>query len=67
MYSVDMYLNDKIYGALCETRKTAFGIYYMLVDVCINNGTDWSVELIDWKEHRVINSCDSEFMEGYLD
>ena len=54
--------------ALCvKLAKTAFGIYYMLVDVCINNGTDWSVELIDLNEHRVINSCDSEFMEGYLD
>lgn len=52
---------------MCETHKTAFGIYYMLVDVCINNGTDWSVELIDLKRYRVINSCDSEFMEGYLD
>ncbi len=67
MHSVNMYLHDKSYGILVENCKTAFGVYYMLVDVCINNGDDWSVELIDLEENRVINSCDSEFMGGYRD
>lgn len=67
MFRVEMFCYGKDYGVLIENLKTAFDVYYMLVNVCINHADDWQVYLIDLKEHRFINSCDSEFMEPYYD
>ena len=67
MYRVEMFCYGKDYGVLIENLQTAFDVYYMLVNVCINHADVWEVDLIYLNEHRVINSCDSEFMEPYYD
>lgn len=67
MFRVEMFCYGKGYGVLIENLKTAFDVYYMLVNVCINHADDWQVYLIDLKEYRFINSCDSEFMGSYYD
>ena len=67
MYKIDFVVLDKGYGAVVDTRQSAFNVYYMLVGIAAERFGDWLVQLSDLDTGKILVECDSEFMEGYLD